>query len=1043
MANYATLKAAVQAVVKTNGNKEITGANLQTVLLSVINSLGAGYQFMGVATPSTDAGSPDNNVAYIGAAGTYANFGSSITIPVGSIGVFKYNGSWTREAIELYDESLIDKVNDIETDGCYYDVKAIIPVTEGTVVNSRVNIYNGTSIPAGTTVKFKFYGTNVASNKFYIVNNSWVRIYDNLYTDGDEIVIKLTASSISFGICVEAEDAQATGNITAMLSTQFDGSIGYEIYNAEVGLNIEELARKCDVGAMSFSQGAFYTTNNSSRGKEAPDATHIRCDGAFSTPFTIDVPKGYFISKIFYYSEWVSNANCNCVLYQNVNSIHFVVPNKYPLVRFTIKKESGGNITPSEFYTSLMTIMPVVDNKLADLNAEFNQLAQYGFLYNITKVFNITQGETILSRDNLATGSFSAGDTIKFKLNGTNGVLSEVWITNYSWHTIYKGSYTDGDIITATLSEDTTSMGLYVDVGKAVGTGEVTVEMSTDYDNSIAGKIDSRAKMNNITVKRYGTSGVDADFCGLNAIGDAVASITDASEDNQYNIFIDGHFLFTNPKMETDGGDFKYEEGGEPTILIGKKWVHFIGIDKENAVIEINLDGSLTTSDFPSGKTFTDYQPIYIREGCEVRNLSIIGTNVRYVTHIETNNSDLGVDIQINNCDIISKASTQGHKSCLTVGEIKYFTLELNNVNFINENGGLNSLFGGHTPLSYVTNGRENCIVRFNECKFLTGGTISLGTHSYNRTDEHIFNNCEFHQLVKMYANCNENSVRPIGTLVRRNLNTPALPFYMMQYNVVGLRISTTTGNPSSVRIDPTCSAFAIIGNVNEPTSQLLPYSAIKTYGYEYKDDPSGSHAYACGWVNIDPTTGNSLGSILGDCSSTSKTLKITINGSVYNVVFNTNLTSATNASIISAINSVIGSVATCDTFNPELNLYPQFLGEEYYIENEDSAVIEMGMGVVKTGANSMRRAKQNDGYIDGIAVDTIYPQQQGRIVTKGRFLNQYNYNQYYFHNIKPTLNLSVYGTKISIDPSNDGKFIVSNTSPVLKYIGDSIVEIL
>lgn len=103
MANYSTLKAAVADVVKTNGTQAITGANLQAVLLSIINSVGGGgYIFKGVATPSTSAGTPDENVFYIGGAGTYANFGSSITIPIGSIGVFKYNGSWTKEQIALF-----------------------------------------------------------------------------------------------------------------------------------------------------------------------------------------------------------------------------------------------------------------------------------------------------------------------------------------------------------------------------------------------------------------------------------------------------------------------------------------------------------------------------------------------------------------------------------------------------------------------------------------------------------------------------------------------------------------------------------------------------------------------------------------------------------------------------------------------------------------------------------------------------------------------------------------------------------------------------
>lgn len=102
MANYAVLKAAVEEVVKANGNEEITGTNLQSTLLSIIDSLGTGYQFMGVATPSTTPpSSPDYNIAYIGGAGIYANFGTSITVPVGSVGVFKWNGTWDKGIVSI------------------------------------------------------------------------------------------------------------------------------------------------------------------------------------------------------------------------------------------------------------------------------------------------------------------------------------------------------------------------------------------------------------------------------------------------------------------------------------------------------------------------------------------------------------------------------------------------------------------------------------------------------------------------------------------------------------------------------------------------------------------------------------------------------------------------------------------------------------------------------------------------------------------------------------------------------------------------------
>lgn len=101
MANYANLITAIQDVVKTNGNNEITGALLQQSLVAMINSLGAGYQFAGIAQPSTNPGTPDQNVFYIAGAGTYSNFGG-ITIESGEIAIFKYRGSWSNERISIF-----------------------------------------------------------------------------------------------------------------------------------------------------------------------------------------------------------------------------------------------------------------------------------------------------------------------------------------------------------------------------------------------------------------------------------------------------------------------------------------------------------------------------------------------------------------------------------------------------------------------------------------------------------------------------------------------------------------------------------------------------------------------------------------------------------------------------------------------------------------------------------------------------------------------------------------------------------------------------
>lgn len=100
MADYNTLKSAIRSAIKANGNNEITGTLLQQILISMASSLGAQFQFGGIATENTDPGTPDYNVAYLVPSGTYPNFGG-LVIPEGYIGVLKYNGQWSAETIPI------------------------------------------------------------------------------------------------------------------------------------------------------------------------------------------------------------------------------------------------------------------------------------------------------------------------------------------------------------------------------------------------------------------------------------------------------------------------------------------------------------------------------------------------------------------------------------------------------------------------------------------------------------------------------------------------------------------------------------------------------------------------------------------------------------------------------------------------------------------------------------------------------------------------------------------------------------------------------
>ena len=112
MANYQLLKADIDKKVYQNGEQEITGANLNAVLNAMVTTLGAEYQFAGVATIDTNPENPDAKVFYIAnGKGTYTNFGG-LEVTEDEVVVLYWDTAWHKVSTGIASQ---EKLTELES----------------------------------------------------------------------------------------------------------------------------------------------------------------------------------------------------------------------------------------------------------------------------------------------------------------------------------------------------------------------------------------------------------------------------------------------------------------------------------------------------------------------------------------------------------------------------------------------------------------------------------------------------------------------------------------------------------------------------------------------------------------------------------------------------------------------------------------------------------------------------------------------------------------------------------------------------------------
>ena len=250
MANYANLKAAINTVIKQNGQGEITGEVMNLVLTAMVNSLGNGYQFMGVATPSTNPGTPDQNVFYMATqAGTYTNF-SAIVLQAG-ISILLWNGSWSSETFFMIDDVPTAGSNNFVKSGGVQNELALGAVYDVSAKNPTAGVNNdgkweslsallsdtnlSTLIPTawrkgGMSIKF----IQSSDNKYVqyrLMSNSWSTDLTDWQGVDDEPIAGSKNLVESGGIANSLLKSQPNGIIKADLIQQDT----YIDFNANIG----------------------------------------------------------------------------------------------------------------------------------------------------------------------------------------------------------------------------------------------------------------------------------------------------------------------------------------------------------------------------------------------------------------------------------------------------------------------------------------------------------------------------------------------------------------------------------------------------------------------------------------------------------------------------------------------------------------------------------------------------------------------------------------------------------------------------------------
>lgn len=370
MANYANLKATIAANIKQNGNEEITGPILQSVLTQMTTLLGSGWAYAGVATPATAPGTPDNNVFYItSTAGTYTNFGG-LVVAENEVAILKYNGAWAKDVpgiataaqVTQLGQEISEIANNLQlaatapnTTAAYYHLDNALALGKSyklivTSDTSATGVYIAVSTVDASSGRGAWFASDanifVGKNEFEFVCDKENAAYINIYSStlqSANVTIKIYEylANKRIGDNLVVGTSIADHSVTSKkLASNITGPVTFNGNNFVKSSDIYKLNPIIPAGKNLLNPNEYENGYIDSSGDFVDDS-------GWKTTWYIDVSKltnlffsannnGYRTDiQMYFFSAYDADKNFISELYTNSQGVPYSVPANVKYIRFS------------------------------------------------------------------------------------------------------------------------------------------------------------------------------------------------------------------------------------------------------------------------------------------------------------------------------------------------------------------------------------------------------------------------------------------------------------------------------------------------------------------------------------------------------------------------------------------------------------------------------------------------------------------------------------------------------------------------------------